>query len=172
MTAEWYYNGHWGQIGPLSLEQVKELVEAGVIGRDTVVWRAGMSNWVAASGVPELSSAFVASQPPPLPNQRPPLPSYSPPPPPSPSAPLISSQSAYPREFYPTLESDKSRIAGGIINLLLPGIGRIYLGYAAIGVLQLVLSLCGVGAVWAWIDGIIILLGGVKLDGYGRKLKD
>jgi hypothetical protein len=48
-----------------------------------------------------------------------------------------------------------------------------YLGYAAIGVLQLVLFACtGVGIVWAWVDGIIILSGGVKFDGLGRPLNN
>ena len=48
-----------------------------------------------------------------------------------------------------------------------------YLGYAAYGVLQLVFTLCfGIGYLWSIIDGIIILTGGIKLDGYGRQLPD
>lgn len=71
-----------------------------------------------------------------------------------------------------TVQSDKSKTAGGILQLLIPGIGRIYLGYLAIGVLQLVLTPCGVGLIWSWIDGVVILSGGVKLDGYGRQLNE
>jgi TM2 domain-containing membrane protein YozV len=56
---------------------------------------------------------------------------------------------------------------------VVPGVGRMYMGYGAIGVLQLVLTLCGgVGYIWSFIDGIIILSGGVKMDGYGRQMKD
>lgn len=74
--------------------------------------------------------------------------------------------------LFGTVRSDRSRIAAGILNLVIPGVGRMYLGYMAHGVLQLILSLCGVGYIWSIIDGIIILTGGVKLDGYGRRLMD
>ena len=49
-----------------------------------------------------------------------------------------------------------------------------YLGYAAIGVLQLVVTICtgGVGVLWPLVDGILILSGTVKHDGYGRTLKE
>jgi hypothetical protein len=38
------------------------------------------------------------------------------------------------------------------------------------GFLQLITMPCVVGVLWAWIDGIIMLCGGVKLDGYGRRM--
>ena len=64
---------------------------------------------------------------------------------------------------------DLQRLQRGIPG----GLGRIYLGYAAIGVLQLVLSFCvGLGYVWSIIDGVIILTGGTNRDGYGRVLPD
>jgi hypothetical protein len=48
-----------------------------------------------------------------------------------------------------------------------------YLGYLAQGVIQLLTTpLCGAGALWSYIDGIAILCGSTKLDGYGRVLKD
>jgi hypothetical protein len=38
--------------------------------------------------------------------------------------------------------------------------------------MQFVLAFCmGVGFAWSWIDGILILSGRVKLDGYGRTLE-
>lgn len=73
---------------------------------------------------------------------------------------------------FPSARSDKSRTLGGILQLLVPGVGRIYLGYSATGILQLASSLCGVGILWSWIDGIFILSGGVSIDGYGRHLND
>lgn len=71
-------------------------------------------------------------------------------------------------------KSDRSRVLAGVLQLIIPGTGRMYLGYAAQGVLQLFLTPfgCGVGWLWSVIDGLIILTGGVKLDGYGRRLND
>ncbi len=179
-VGDWYYIGHYGQLGPLTREQIDELVEGGVIARDTYVWRAGMDSWLPAERVRELADTFRASNPfaapppPPSPSSRPappiqaPSPSYAP----QEFSPLAS-QAAY----YPTfggLRSDRSRTAAGILQLFIPGVGRMYLGYLAYGVLQLVLTIftCGFLHLWSFIDGVIILTGGVKLDGYGRQLND
>ncbi|RYD41081.1 MAG: TM2 domain-containing protein [Verrucomicrobiaceae bacterium] len=72
------------------------------------------------------------------------------------------------------LRSDRSRTAAGLLQLFVPGAGRMYLGYFAYGVLQLVLfvATCGFLYLWSFIDGIIILTGGLKFDGYGRHLND
>lgn len=174
LTLDWFYIGHYGQLGPLSREQLEELVEGGVVAADTYVWRAGMTDWIPAEKVPELMSVFrrsgVAVPPPPPGSQRPAPPSAPATPTYSPSQSLTS----YPLQTHmlSTVQSDKSKTAGGILQLLIPGIGRIYLGYLAIGVLQLVLTPCGVGLIWSWIDGVVILSGGVKLDGYGRQLNE
>jgi len=193
VTAEWYYIGHYGQLGPLTREQIDEQIEGGVIQRDSFVWRTGMPEWVAAAQVPELVDSFRRadpySAPPPAPPTRtatPPQPTFSPPRVPaepygSGSNPSGSYQpgaySPVPQynqtpAAFPIVPSDKSRTLGGVLQLLIPGVGRMYLGYAAIGVLQLVFSLCGVGLIWSWIDGIVILAGGVRIDGYGRRLND
>lgn len=179
LAAEWYYIGHYGEIGPLEREQIEELIDGGVITTSTYVWRAGMTDWIPAERVPELQAIVrkvTAHTPPPLPGTRPTPPTVAPPVAgiPGPATPSFVPAPGGPGAFapYPLLKSDKSRIAGGILQLVIPGVGRIYLGYAAIGVLQLLLSLCGVGVVWAWIDGVIILAGGVRLDGYGRELNE
>lgn len=71
--------------------------------------------------------------------------------------------------------SDKSKVTAGVLQILLGslGVGRFYLGYTTIGVLQIVVSLvtCGIGAIWPLIDGILILMGNVP-DSSGRKLRD
>lgn len=71
--------------------------------------------------------------------------------------------------------SDKSKVTAGLLQILLGGfgVGRFYLGYTTIGVLQLVVSVvtCGIGAIWPLIDGIMILMGNVP-DPQGRKLRD
>lgn len=56
--------------------------------------------------------------------------------------------------------SDKSKLVAGLLQILIPlGIGRFYIGDNKTGVLQLVVTLvtCGIGALWPFIDGIIIL---------------
>lgn len=69
-------------------------------------------------------------------------------------------------------------MVGGLLQLVgllgLVGIGRIYLGYMKLGVIQLVVGLvtCGVGAViWGIIDAILILTDKVR-DPEGRPLRD
>jgi len=56
--------------------------------------------------------------------------------------------------------SDKSKLVAGLLQLLLPlGIGRLYAGYTGIGIAQLVVTIvtCGIGGLWPFIDGIIML---------------
>ena len=69
-----------------------------------------------------------------------------------------------------------SKVVAGLLNLLplagLPGgIGRLYLGYTAIGVTQLLLTYCCLGGIWSVIDGIMILTGSVTTDARGRPLQ-
>ncbi|MEJ2853960.1 MULTISPECIES: DUF1707 domain-containing protein [unclassified Saccharothrix] len=66
--------------------------------------------------------------------------------------------------------SDKSRIAAGVLQLVLPfGIGRFYIGDTGIGIAQLLT--CGGCGIWSLIDGIILLVNG-GTDAQGRKLRD
>ncbi len=173
--AEWYYIGHYGQIGPLTRESIKDLIDSGVVLRDTFVWKTGNSDWVPASACPELDLDLAVSSspmvPPPPPGSTPMTPSAVPNPmhQPPPSS-VVSYSSHYPT--MPTMKSDRSRIAAGLLQLFIPGVGRMYLGYVAIGVLQLLTSMCGIGIIWAWIDALVILTGGVRYDGYMRRLDD
>ena len=68
--------------------------------------------------------------------------------------------------------SDRSKVVAGLLQLFLPiGIGRMYAGQAGIGVAQLLLTLFfGIGVVWAFIDGIVILAGR-PTDRHGRPLR-
>lgn len=47
-SAEWYYARGNQQYGPVSPAELRALAEKGVLGPDDLVWRAGMSDWVAA----------------------------------------------------------------------------------------------------------------------------
>jgi TM2 domain-containing membrane protein YozV len=86
--------------------------------------------------------------------------------------------------------SEKSRVTAGLLQLLLPfvgvcGVGRLYAGQTAIGLLQLLgfffgwilvfvlIGLLVVPAIWLWtvIDGIVLLASGGR-DGLGRPLRN
>lgn len=76
-----------------------------------------------------------------------------------------------PRKFRP-----KSRIYAGVLQILLGwfGAGRFYLGYYGIAILQILVSMLtlGLGGLWPFIDGILILKGHVKTDYEGTPLTD
>ncbi len=69
--------------------------------------------------------------------------------------------------------SDKSKVVAGVLQLVLPfGVGRFYMGDTQTGVLQLVVAVltCGIGGLWSFIDGILILTGN-PVDAYQRPLR-
>lgn len=76
----------------------------------------------------------------------------------------------------PTGVEQKSKLVAGLLQLFLGGfgVGRFYLGYSGIGVAQILVTLftCGIGGIWPFIDGIMILTGSVKVDAKGIPLKD
>lgn len=69
----------------------------------------------------------------------------------------------------------KSRIAAGLLGILLGGLGvhNFYLGFTGKGIAQIVLSLfCGIGAIWGLIEGIMILVGSINEDANGVPLRE
>lgn len=71
----------------------------------------------------------------------------------------------------------KSRIAAGILGILVGGLGihRFYLGYIGIGIIQIVVTIltCGAGSLWGFIEGILILCGTtITADADGMPLSD
>jgi TM2 domain-containing membrane protein YozV len=69
--------------------------------------------------------------------------------------------------------SDKSKIIAGLLQILVPlGIGRFYIGVTRTGTIQLLVTIftCGIGSLWPFIDGIIILVGDSR-DPQGRLLR-
>jgi TM2 domain-containing membrane protein YozV len=71
-------------------------------------------------------------------------------------------------------ESSKSRLAAGLLGIFLGGLGihRFYLGYTTIGIIQIVVTVVtlGFGALWGFIEGIVILAGGINTDAKGLPL--
>jgi membrane protease subunit (stomatin/prohibitin family) len=53
--------------GPYTMQQLSQMVQAGQMNRQTMVWKAGMPGWAEAGGVQELSPLFAAPPPPPPP---------------------------------------------------------------------------------------------------------
>ncbi len=70
----------------------------------------------------------------------------------------------------------KSKLVAGLLQLFLGsfGVGRFYLGYTGLAIGQIAATwlTCGLGALWPFIDGIMILCGSVKTDAKGVPLKD
>ncbi len=56
------------QAGPYDMDTLKQLITQNQLTKDTLVWREGMANWLAAGELTELNSLF-GSVPPPIPGQ-------------------------------------------------------------------------------------------------------
>ena len=101
--------------------------------------------------------------PPPPPGAYPPPAAYRPP--------GLYPPAAYPPGAY----SDKSKVVAGLLQIFLGafGVGRFYTGYTTIAILQIVVTwvTCGFGALWPFVDGILMLVGKVP-DSEGRPLRD
>ncbi|MBP7901867.1 MAG: TM2 domain-containing protein [Spirochaetes bacterium] len=69
----------------------------------------------------------------------------------------------------------KSKLAAGLLGIFLGGWGihRFYLGYINIGIIQIVATIftCGLGGLWGFIEGILILCGNsITTDADGNPL--
>jgi TM2 domain-containing membrane protein YozV len=67
--------------------------------------------------------------------------------------------------------SQRYKVIAGVLQLVLPfGVGRFYTGHVGTGLAQLLLTPIGIGAIWAFIDGILMLVGR-PVDKAGRPLR-
>ena len=70
----------------------------------------------------------------------------------------------------------KSKLVAGLLGIFVGelGIHRFYLGYTGIGIAQIVVTILtlGIGGLWGFIEGILILTGSFNKDAQGRPLKD
>lgn len=69
----------------------------------------------------------------------------------------------------------KSRLVAGLLGIFLGGLGvhNFYLGYTGKGIAQIVLSFCfGIGAIWGFVEGVMLLAGSINCDANGIPLKD
>ena len=65
-NASFYVAIDGKQTGPFDAGTLSQMAGAGQLGRDTLVWKQGMSGWAAAGAIGELAALF-ANVPPPLP---------------------------------------------------------------------------------------------------------
>lgn len=70
--------------------------------------------------------------------------------------------------------SHRSKVVAGLLQILVPflGIGRFYTGHVGMAICQILVSVftCGVGTLWPFIDGIVLLLSDSR-DAQGRPLR-
>lgn len=70
----------------------------------------------------------------------------------------------------------KSKLVAGLLGLFLGGWGihNFYLGYTNKGITQIFVTIftCGIGSLWGFIEGIMILAGNINCDSDGVPLKD
>lgn len=75
---------------------------------------------------------------------------------------------------YAAKQGTKSKLAAGLLGIFLGGFGvhRFYLGYIGIGIAQIVVTIItfGFGALWGFIEGILILAGSMNKDAMGYTL--
>lgn len=72
-------------------------------------------------------------------------------------------------------ENQKSKLVAGLLGIFLGGLGvhNFYLGNNGRAIAQILLSFCfGIGAIWGFIEGIMILAGSINCDANGVPLKD
>ncbi|CAM3612395.1 RDD family protein [Bordetella sputigena] len=70
MQIEWWYATAEGRNGPVAEETLAQLLSAGTISDDTLVWRNGMTGWARLAEVPELAR-HPRAIPPPVPAPQP-----------------------------------------------------------------------------------------------------
>ena len=72
--------------------------------------------------------------------------------------------------------NQKSKMAAGLLGIFLGawGVPQFYLGDTKKGIIRIVVSLvtCGIGGIWGFIEGIMILCGKITTDAQGNPLAE
>ena len=70
----------------------------------------------------------------------------------------------------------KSKMTAGLLGIFLGciGIHNFYLGNTGRGIAQIIVSIvtCGMGSIWGFVEGILILTGTINTDADGNPLVD
>lgn len=155
--ATWYVYQNNVQTGPVNEEQLPAMG----LTRDTLVWREGMDQWLAAGQLPELAFLFeapsyggsAASTPPPAPGPEPQAcagPQFH-------NAPYGACPP--PGAYLP--QSGKDKVTAGILAILLGVFGAqyFYLGKTGAAFITILLSFvtCGLWNLLTFAQGIVML---------------
>jgi hypothetical protein len=62
-SAQFYYSANGKPVGPVSLDEIQAKIAAGTITPDTLVWKTGAPNWVAAKEMSEVAALFGSKAP-------------------------------------------------------------------------------------------------------------
>lgn len=135
--------GDGRQYGPVTDADLRQWIADGRANGQTLVQPEGATDWKPLASFPEFAASVAAGRPPVI------------------------------------VQDDmrKSKLIAGLFGILLGGFGihRFYLGYIGLGVAQIVVTFatCGIGAIWGFIEGILILCGAaITTDAEGRTLKE
>ena len=75
-----------------------------------------------------------------------------------------------------TVIGGKSKLIAGLLGLFLGawGIHNFYLGFNNKAITQIIVTIitCGIGAIWGFVEGILILTGSINVDADGNPLSD
>lgn len=70
--------------------------------------------------------------------------------------------------------SSRSKMVAGLLGIFLGawGVHRFYMGYTQMGIIQIAVTLvtCGIGGLWGFVEGIMILVGSMDRDADGLPL--
>ncbi len=70
----------------------------------------------------------------------------------------------------------KKKMTAALLGILLGawGIHNFYLGFTKKAIIQIIVSVCtcGIGGIWGFIEGIMILTGSINTDANGNPLVD
>ena len=130
--------------GPVSIEQLRQWIAEGRANAQTFAQAVRALDWQPLGTLPEFAGGFPPPTTPPM---------------------LVQD------------DLRKSKLVAGLLRVLIGylGIHRFYLGYVGIGVAQIVVTLCtcGLGGLWGFIEGILILVGSaITTDAEGCPLKE
>ncbi|MFI7006081.1 NINE protein [Streptomyces sp. NPDC050145] len=95
---------------------------------------------------------------------------------PQPGVPAAYDPSApYGYDPYGRPYSDKQKLTAGLLGIFLGtfGVGRFYTGHTGLAVGQLIVGVlsCGIGGLWGFVDGIVMLASSNTTDSQGRPLR-
>lgn len=79
-------------------------------------------------------------------------------------------------QSYGPNQNQKSRVLAGVLGIVLGGYGvhNFYLGFTTKAILQIIVTFvtCGLGAIWGFVEGILILCHKINVDASNLPLKD